>query len=361
MGDDFSDVRVHTDAEANELNHDLQADAFTTGKDIFFRDGKYNPASSDGQKLLAHELTHVVQQRDAPSGGAEMTVSDPGDASERQASDVAEKVSSGSAASVGREEIPEEEELATLPALDREEVPEEEELQMSPALDREEVPEEEELQMSPTLDREEVPEEEELQMSPTLQRAVPLDDDLAGAPSSSIVAPPTAATGDSPAVSTPTQAPSNGFQAQPPGAETGGLQQGGTPAVPAAGETGAAVPAAPPAAPLSLAGTLLQGTAGKYLSEAREKVAAEEPSKADLQTAAENLQLAQDATLVVAQTAQVKSNESLKLIAAGAHNLLLASKKDVKAHLGETLDFDNIRQDLGHGQNYLDQLTKRLP
>jgi hypothetical protein len=62
FGQDFSDVRIHTGAEADNLNNNLQAKAFTTGSDIFFRDGDYNPNSSDGQELLAHELTHVVQQ-----------------------------------------------------------------------------------------------------------------------------------------------------------------------------------------------------------------------------------------------------------------------------------------------------------
>ena len=62
MGRDFSGVNVHTDAESNSLNKELGARAFTTGSDIFFRSGEYNPGSSDGQRLLAHELTHVVQQ-----------------------------------------------------------------------------------------------------------------------------------------------------------------------------------------------------------------------------------------------------------------------------------------------------------
>ena len=66
MGHDFSDVQVHKDAEADQLNKQVHAEAFTTGKDIFFREGKYDPVSDQGQKLLAHELTHVVQQRDAP-------------------------------------------------------------------------------------------------------------------------------------------------------------------------------------------------------------------------------------------------------------------------------------------------------
>jgi hypothetical protein len=59
---DFSGVKVHTDATADQLNRSLQARAFTTGQDIFFRRGEYRPGSSSGQQLLAHELTHVVQQ-----------------------------------------------------------------------------------------------------------------------------------------------------------------------------------------------------------------------------------------------------------------------------------------------------------
>ena len=58
----FSDVKVHTDGQADTLNRSLQARAFTTGQDIFFRSGEYNPDSSSGQTLLAHELTHTVQQ-----------------------------------------------------------------------------------------------------------------------------------------------------------------------------------------------------------------------------------------------------------------------------------------------------------
>jgi hypothetical protein len=62
MGADFSGVKVHTDSEADQLNRSIQAKAFTTGQDIFFRQGEYNPGSKQGQELLAHELTHVVQQ-----------------------------------------------------------------------------------------------------------------------------------------------------------------------------------------------------------------------------------------------------------------------------------------------------------
>jgi hypothetical protein len=59
---DFSGVRVHTDAGADGLNQSLSARAFTTGRDIYFRQGEYNPGNSGGRELLAHELTHVVQQ-----------------------------------------------------------------------------------------------------------------------------------------------------------------------------------------------------------------------------------------------------------------------------------------------------------
>ncbi|MGH2543666.1 MAG: eCIS core domain-containing protein [Ardenticatenaceae bacterium] len=62
FGADFSNVRVHTDAQADALNDSVSARAFTTGSDIFVRRSEYNPGSHSGQELLAHELTHVVQQ-----------------------------------------------------------------------------------------------------------------------------------------------------------------------------------------------------------------------------------------------------------------------------------------------------------
>ncbi len=62
FGADFSGVKVHTDAQSNELNRSIQAKAFTTGQDIFFRQGAYDPGSRGGLELIAHELTHVVQQ-----------------------------------------------------------------------------------------------------------------------------------------------------------------------------------------------------------------------------------------------------------------------------------------------------------
>lgn len=58
----FRDVHIHTDKRANEMNSFLNAQAFTHGKDIYFNVGKYQPESTEGKRLLAHELTHVVQQ-----------------------------------------------------------------------------------------------------------------------------------------------------------------------------------------------------------------------------------------------------------------------------------------------------------
>ncbi|MEQ9372546.1 MAG: DUF4157 domain-containing protein [Coleofasciculus chthonoplastes F3-SA18-01] len=67
FGSDFSGVRVHTGSEAVQMNQELGAQAFTHGQDIFFNQGKYNPGSTDGKLLLAHEMTHVVQQTGAVS------------------------------------------------------------------------------------------------------------------------------------------------------------------------------------------------------------------------------------------------------------------------------------------------------
>ncbi|MCP4599005.1 MAG: DUF4157 domain-containing protein [Proteobacteria bacterium] len=62
MGYDFSDVRVHNDRSSEIAARSINAKAFAIGKDIAFDNGKYQPESSEGRKLLAHELTHVVQQ-----------------------------------------------------------------------------------------------------------------------------------------------------------------------------------------------------------------------------------------------------------------------------------------------------------
>ncbi|WP_160717572.1 DUF4157 domain-containing protein [Chitinophaga solisilvae] len=62
FGNDFSDVRIHTGAAAAQMSDDLHARAFTHGKDIYFNEGEYKPDTPAGEHLLAHELTHTVQQ-----------------------------------------------------------------------------------------------------------------------------------------------------------------------------------------------------------------------------------------------------------------------------------------------------------
>lgn len=91
FGADFSGVRIHTDSRADGLSQSLSARAFTTGSDVFFRDGEYSPGSSSGRELLAHELTHVVQQ----TGNGirrKMSVSEPGDPHEVEADKMAHAV-----------------------------------------------------------------------------------------------------------------------------------------------------------------------------------------------------------------------------------------------------------------------------
>jgi hypothetical protein len=70
FGYDFSQVRIHADGQAVESARQIQAQAYTIGSDIYFNEGFYNPASLAGTKLLAHELTHVVQQTGSAGGFA---------------------------------------------------------------------------------------------------------------------------------------------------------------------------------------------------------------------------------------------------------------------------------------------------
>jgi hypothetical protein len=63
FGEDFSGVRVHADRQADSMNRALGAEAFTLGADIYFREGRFQPGTRAGGQLLAHELAHVVQQR----------------------------------------------------------------------------------------------------------------------------------------------------------------------------------------------------------------------------------------------------------------------------------------------------------
>lgn len=63
---DFNAVRVHTDTLAADSVHDVQARAYTVGKDVVFGAGEYRPGTTAGEKLIAHELAHVIQQGHAP-------------------------------------------------------------------------------------------------------------------------------------------------------------------------------------------------------------------------------------------------------------------------------------------------------
>jgi len=93
FGRDFSQVRVHSDNQAAETADALSARAFTTGQDMVFGAGNYAPETLTGSKLLAHELTHVVQQRDVVQ--LEGGVGEAGDPYEQQADSVATAVAGG--------------------------------------------------------------------------------------------------------------------------------------------------------------------------------------------------------------------------------------------------------------------------
>jgi hypothetical protein len=122
LGHDFGGVKVHTGPEASAAAKSVQAQAFTVGNNVVFNEGKYNPSSSEGQRTIAHELTHVVQQSkgDVPgtSRGDGVKVSDPSDWAEQQAEATVQR----------EEEAPEEEtqELREDVAQREEEAPEEE-------------------------------------------------------------------------------------------------------------------------------------------------------------------------------------------------------------------------------------------
>ncbi len=102
LGADFSDVRVHTDGKATESARSVQAYAYTVGNDVVFQSDKYSPGSESGKRMLAHELTHVVQQRSGPVDGTPapggIKVSSPSDSFEQAAESTADRVMSSQAA-----------------------------------------------------------------------------------------------------------------------------------------------------------------------------------------------------------------------------------------------------------------------
>jgi hypothetical protein len=99
LGADFSDVRVHTDGTASESAKSVQAHAYTVGSDVVFQSGKYAPESDSGRRMLAHELTHVVQQRSGPVAGTPaeggIKISHPSDSFEQAAESTADRVMTG--------------------------------------------------------------------------------------------------------------------------------------------------------------------------------------------------------------------------------------------------------------------------
>ena len=101
LGHDFGDVRVHTDSRAHDSAQAVHAHPYTVGSNIVFQRDKYDPSSTEGRTMLAHELTHVVQQRSGPVDGAPagggIQVSDPSDRFEREAAANAERAISAPA------------------------------------------------------------------------------------------------------------------------------------------------------------------------------------------------------------------------------------------------------------------------
>ncbi len=127
FGADFSDVRVHAGGSAAASARAVDAHAYTVGNEIVLGDGQ-TAGSPTAERTLAHELTHVVQQRSGPVDGTPtaggISVSDPADRFERAAESTADAVlstghapdagASGVGASVQRQEEPEEEEAQKL-------------------------------------------------------------------------------------------------------------------------------------------------------------------------------------------------------------------------------------------------------
>ena len=96
FGADFSHVRVHTDGQASASAQSVNAHAYTVGTDIVFGGGSYDPATTTGQRTIAHELTHVVQQQSGPvdgtPAGGGIRLSNPADRFEQAAEQSADRI-----------------------------------------------------------------------------------------------------------------------------------------------------------------------------------------------------------------------------------------------------------------------------
>ena len=95
FGHDFSQVRIHTDERAAESARAVQAQAYAVGRDVVFDTGKYAPRTTSGQWLLAHELTHVVQQEGLTTESGELSIGEPASSLEQEASATADQVVAG--------------------------------------------------------------------------------------------------------------------------------------------------------------------------------------------------------------------------------------------------------------------------
>jgi hypothetical protein len=106
FGDDFSDVRIHTDGEASRSAAAVSARAYTVGSEIVLGADVPDLASHQGKRTLAHELTHVLQQRQGPVDGSPtgngIALSDPSDRFERAAEANADRVMGDNAGGSGR-------------------------------------------------------------------------------------------------------------------------------------------------------------------------------------------------------------------------------------------------------------------
>jgi hypothetical protein len=102
FGHDFSRVRVHTNGRAAESARAVNASAYTVGRDVVFGEGRYEPASTDGRRLLAHELTHVVQQGAASAPAGTLPI-ERADSAAEQAARRGEAPQGGSGPAVQRE------------------------------------------------------------------------------------------------------------------------------------------------------------------------------------------------------------------------------------------------------------------
>jgi hypothetical protein len=128
FGTDFGDVRVHTGGAAEESAKSVGAHAYTVGSNVVFQRDRYDPGSDAGRTMLAHELTHVVQQRSGPVDGTPaaggIKVSDPSDRFEREAVANAERITAMPAQGALQRDAAA---PAAQPAVQRAEAPAEEE------------------------------------------------------------------------------------------------------------------------------------------------------------------------------------------------------------------------------------------